>query len=66
MGRPKTPKLVKWKPDGLICQKCGAPNPDGGPRCGNCDEITSLRLNGLLATKQPVIREALKTTTRRN
>lgn len=32
----------KWNPEGLarglVCRKCGAPNPDSGDRCGNCNE----------------------------
>jgi len=34
----KTPKLRQWEPGGLVCLRCGAPNPDGGSRCGNCGE----------------------------
>ncbi|MBU3926065.1 hypothetical protein KJ763_02765 [Patescibacteria group bacterium] len=31
---------MKWDPKGLgfICPHCGTPNPDGGDKCGNCDQ----------------------------
>lgn len=31
---------MEWTPDylGFICPHCGTPNPDGGDKCGNCDQ----------------------------
>ncbi len=31
---------TRWTPDylGFLCPYCGTPNPDGGDKCGNCDE----------------------------
>jgi len=38
MVQLKTLKLRQCEPDGLVCLRCGASNPDGGNRCGNCGE----------------------------
>jgi len=56
---------LKWRPQGLVCQKCGTPNPDKGPRCGNCDEIvvSGRKLQGLLTPQQFIVIEALKAAT---
>jgi len=58
MVQLKTLKLRQWEPGGLVCLRCGAPNPDGGNRCGNCGEnpFTHPRL---LTQEQKVILKAV-------
>ncbi|MBU2219262.1 hypothetical protein KJ750_00705 [Patescibacteria group bacterium] len=29
---------IIWTREGYVCPHCGTPNPDGGDKCGNCDE----------------------------
>ncbi|MBU2219586.1 hypothetical protein KJ665_00385 [Patescibacteria group bacterium] len=40
-GKNEKPLTFTFTPDasgGLHCVRCGTPNPDSGPVCGNCDE----------------------------
>ena len=59
MVQPKTPELRQWKPDGLVCLRCGTPNPDRGSRCGNCEE-NPFTFPKLLTQEQKAILEAVK------
>ncbi len=47
-------ELIKWNPEGLgwLCPHCGTPNPDGGDRCGNCDENPFILPKSLLSYEQ--------------
>ncbi len=66
MAQPKTKAAeLNWQPQGgLACSNCGTPNPDRGPRCGNCDEI--LDVDGdvskleLLTAGQFAVRKVLR------
>lgn len=48
----------KWDPEeagesiGSVCLNCGGPNPDGGDRCGSCDEDPSIRPQGFITAAQ--------------
>lgn len=50
---------MKWEPEGLVCLRCGASNPDRGDRCGNCEEDPFTR-PGLLTREQMTILRANK------
>ncbi len=51
---------LEWHPQGRVCQKCGTPNPDGGLRCGNCDEPVAGKLKRLLTPEQFVVYKVVK------
>ncbi len=50
--------MAQWEPEGLVCLRCGASNPDRGSRCGNCGE-NPFTHPGMLTPEQKVILEAV-------
>ncbi len=58
MAQSETPQLSQWEPEGLVCLRCAAPNPDRGSRCGNCEE-NPFSPPELLTKEQKAILEAV-------
>lgn len=54
----KTLGSIQWKPEGLVCLRCGTPNPDRGNICGNCGE-NPFFLPGLRTQEQKEILAAV-------
>lgn len=52
--------FIRWSPEGLgwLCPHCGTPNPDGGDKCGNCDENTRSLPSGFLTAEQLIVLRA--------
>jgi len=55
----------EWKAEGFICPHCGTPNPDQGPKCGNCDMTLSVVPKGLLTETELLTFKAATRRTRR-
>lgn len=54
---------TKWNPEGWVCPHCGAPNPDKGDKCGNCDENPFIQPKKFFTANEL---RALKTIQHRN
>ncbi len=52
---------IKWDPEGWLCPHCGTSNPDGGDKCGNCDENPfALPKGTLTSTDLKVLRSVIR------